>query len=201
VKRAVLLLLLVVGLAAGCGGTSKDANQSEPNRSAAGRACPSGWRDGWQKLADRIQADVYCPGWMPDPLDARIGGQWNNIDSVGRDRSYLISFVWQEAGQEKHVNLRAYPGRTRVPVCPGEDNVSRVPCFEDPSGTYRANGINATLYTVNHGADQWHLLYAWRHDGTLYSLSQHVAAPLGYTQVLRNLRRELSSLVLVRPRS
>jgi hypothetical protein len=193
--------LLAVVLVAGCGGTSKNASQPEPSRSAAGGACPSAWREGWQKLADRIQADVYCPGWMPDPLDAKIGGQWNNINSVSRDRSYLISFVWQEAGQEKHINLRGYPGRTRIPDCPGEDNVSRVPCFEDPGGTYRATGIRATLYTVNHGADQWHLLYAWRHDGTLYSLSQHVAQPLSYKQVLQNLRRELSSLVVVHPRS
>ena len=92
---------------------------------------------GWQKLANRIHAPVYCPGWLPDPLIDQIGGQWNNINSVSPDRSYLESFVWQEtdggaAGGELHVNLRAYPGVTKIPTLPdrrrGQPNV---PCFDD----------------------------------------------------------------------
>ncbi len=31
-------------------------------------------RAGWQQLANRIGADVYCPGWLPDPLIGQIGG-------------------------------------------------------------------------------------------------------------------------------
>ncbi|MGB2953306.1 MAG: hypothetical protein WBB74_07925 [Gaiellaceae bacterium] len=198
---AVFVPLLAALLAAGCGSTAKDVSRSDQSRSAAATACPAAWRDGWQKLADRIQADVYCPSWMPDPLDGKIQGQWNNVNSVSGDRSYLISFAWFEQGEEKHVNFRGYPGRARLPTCIGEDNRSRVPCFEDPAGTFRANGIKATLYTVNHGADQWHLLYAWRQNGSLYSLSQHVAPPLSYGQVLGNLRHELASLVLVHAKS
>ena len=34
------------------------------------------------------------------------------------------------------------------------------------------------MYTVNQDADQWHVLYAWTHNGTLYTLSEHVAPPL-----------------------
>jgi hypothetical protein len=78
-------------------------------------ACTPTQLAGWQKLARRVHAPVYCPTWLPDPLDGVIGSRWNNIDAVSRDRSYLESWVWQEtgpgaAGGELHVNLRGYPG-------------------------------------------------------------------------------------------
>lgn len=159
-------------------------------------------RKGWQRLANRIHAPVYCPGWMPDPLNGVIGGQWNNINSVSRDRSYLIGFIWYEHGSgELHVNLRGYPGRTKIPRCPGDVGKSMVPCFADPNGHMKANGINATVYTVNQGADQWHVLLGWHHNGSLYTLSQHVAAPLTYNGVVADLKRQLHSLTLVQPRS
>ena len=58
-----------------------------------------------------------APAWLPDPLTGQIGGRWNNINSVSPDRSYLEGFVWQEIGQEIHINLRGYPGVTKVPTC------------------------------------------------------------------------------------
>jgi hypothetical protein len=199
VKTGVVVGALVAVLAVVAAGCSSGGKPHAAVADASGSACPKAWASGWAKLANRVRAEVYCPRWMPDPLTGRIGGPWNNIDSVGRDRSYLIGFVWQEQNGEKHVNFRGYPGRTRIPTCIGEDNRSRVPCFSDPAGRKRVGGIDATLYTVNHGADQWHLLYAWRHDGSLYTVSQHVAPPLSYRQVRQNLVRILRSLVLVRP--
>ena len=119
-----------------------------------------------------------------------IGSRWNNIDEVDRDRSYLMSWVWQEtgpgaAGGELHVNLRGYPGRTRVPKCVNADSKRRelIPCFSDPGGRVRAPGIMATVYTVNQDADQWHVLYAWRTHGSLYTVSEHVAPPFELPQV------------------
>ncbi|HEY3182389.1 MAG TPA: hypothetical protein VGJ77_06120 [Gaiellaceae bacterium] len=163
------------------------------------------YRAGWQKLANRIDAPVYCPGWLPDPLTAQLGGRWNNIDSVDPDRSYLMSFVWQEtgggaAGGELHVNLRGYPGRTAIPRCTrGGKDKTLIPCFSDPRGKVRANGITATMFTVNQDADQWHILLAWRYGGSLYTLSEHVAPPLTYRKVVAYLKRELRSLVLIEP--
>ena len=161
---------------------------------------------GWQKLANRIKAPVYCPGWLPDPLIGQIGGQWNNINSVSPDRSYLESFVWQEtgggaAGGELHVNLRAYPGVTKIPTCrTGGADSQNVPCFADPDGYDQARaGSRRRLYTVNQDADEWHVLLLWRRDGTLYTLSEHVAPPLTYKHVLRYLKQELASLVLIKP--
>jgi hypothetical protein len=199
-------------LASGCGGDSGTAPATTTPASGANAAAPPAkprcaYPAGWQRLANRIAAPVYCPGWLPDPLTSQIGGRWNNIDSVSRDRSYLESFVWQETevginatGGELHVNLRGYPGRTTIPTCTegGGDNTP-IPCFADSRGRVVENGIDATLYTVNQDADQWHLLLAWRHKGSLYTLSEHLAPPLDYRKLVRYLHHELRSLVLIEP--
>ena len=154
------------------------------------------------------RAAVYCPGWLPDPLIGQIGGRWNNINSVSKDRSYLESFVWQEteagvngAGGELHVNLRGYPGRAKIPTCrTGGADSQNVPCFADPRRWITANGIKARLYTVNQDADAWHAALLWRRSGTLYTLSEHVAPPLTFNKVVQYLKRELGALTLIRPR-
>ncbi len=204
-----VLLAALAGLAAGCGESAspKAAQASTPT-------CPKAWRAGWQKLADRIHAPVYCPGWMPAPLTGQIegrvsfGGAGGSTISVDPDRSYLAAFVWAEPQSgEVHVNLRGYPGSTRIPTCLKEDYnrgkliKSRTPCFADKRGTVRAPGIVATVYTVNQDIDRWHILYAWKHAGGLYTVSEHVAAPLNYTKVVANLKHMLRTLVLVEPRA
>jgi hypothetical protein len=195
VTGALALLALALALA-GCGdggGRAGAAVKGKP-------ACPAA--KGWQQLADSIRAPVYCPRWMPDPLNGVIKGQWNNIYSVSPDRSYLVGFIWFEHGSgELHVNLRGYPGRTKIPKCPASVGKGTLPCFADPHGQMRANGIDATIYTVNQGADQWHVLLAWHRKGSLYTLSQHVAAPLSYEQVVADLKRMQRDLVLVAPKA
>ena len=121
-----------------------------------------------------------------------------------KDDSYLALFVWAQPGLgEVHVNLRGYPGRTAVPTCTKQDtNGTTVvtTCVADARGKARAPGIVATVYTVNQDADLWHVLYAWHYHGGLYTVSQHVAKPLTYPQVIQSLDHILRSLVLVRPR-
>jgi hypothetical protein len=203
VKKLLLppLIAALAASASACGGGSA----KEQSASAATPTCPRAWAATWQHLADRIHAPVYCPAWLPDPLTGLIGGRWNNINSVSPDRSYLIGFVWQEIGQEIHINLRAYPGVTKVPTCRsvelvgGKRHVTSVPCFADSQGEKTIAGFRVTEYTVNQDADQWHVLYAWRHGGSLYTLSQHVAPPLTFPMVIRDLNRELRSLVLINP--
>jgi hypothetical protein len=199
----VAALVLLASACGGAGKTQASAAQAATPKTCAGKA-------GWQKLADRIRADVYCPGWLPDPLTAQIGGRWNNIDAVDPDRSYLMGFVWQEtgagaAGGELHVNLRGYPGTTRIPTCEdtlvggGKPKRVKIPCFSDPQGARTVGGIRFTVYTVNQDADQWHVLYAWRHKGGLYAVSEHVAPPLNFSKVVRYLDRIMRNLVLVEP--
>jgi len=195
VTGALALLALALALA-GCGdggGRAGAAVKAKPS-------CPAA--KGWRQLADSIRAPVYCPRWMPDPLNGVIKGQWNNIYSVSPDRSYLVGFIWFEHGSgELHVNLRGYPGRTKIPKCPAAVGKGTLPCFADPHGQMRANGIDSTVYTVNQGADQWHVLLAWHRNGSLYTLSEHVAAPLSYEQVVADLKRMLRDLVLVAPKA
>jgi hypothetical protein len=169
--------------------------------------CPAAWAAGWQKLADRIGAPVYCPRWMPNPLDAKIGGQYQDIYSIGKDRSYLVSFLAHgDLGSgDVHVNFRGYPGRTAVPKCQtialeGKKTIRGVTnCFSDPAGTQKVPGITATVYRVNQDADQWHVLLAWKYNRSLYTVSEHVIPPYTYAQVVTNLQHLLSKLVLVRP--
>jgi hypothetical protein len=196
-----LLLGLCALLATGCSGGAKKAAAAPVV--APKPHCPD--RAGWQKLANRIKAPVYCPGWLPDPLVGKLGGQWNNINSVSPDRSYLESFVWQEtgggaAGGELHVNLRAYPGRTTIPTCrTGGVDSRNVPCFDHPAQSITENGIKTRLYTVNQDADQWHAALVWRANGNLYTLSEHVAPPLTFDHVVRYLKQELKALVRINP--
>jgi hypothetical protein len=204
-------LLLLALISSGCGGAdSSSAGAATTHVTAA--SCPAAWKPGWQHLADRINAPVYCPSWMPDPLTGRIqgkesfGGVGGYVLSVSPDRSYLASFIWAETGSgELHINLRGYPGRARIPRCESEDAtgkkvvIHRVPCFADPAGTVHEGAIKATMYTVNQDADQWHILMAWHYRGGLYAASMHVAAPLNYTKVVQNLHHLLSTLVVVDP--
>lgn len=193
--------LLAIGV--GCSGVE---DKSEAQASARKASCRASWRPGWQRLANRIGAPVYCPAWVPSPLTAQIGGRWSSGVSVDRtDHSYLAGFIWFEKGSEVHVNLRGYPGRTKVPTCIDEEQVksrlvrTNVPCFSDSRGIRRAGAFKVTLFTVNRDADQWHLLYLWRYGGGLYTLSEHVAPPYGYQRVLKNLDRMMQNLVLIAP--
>ena len=193
-----LALLFAV---AACGG-----DEDEPAaRAAAAPACPAEWKPGWQRLANRIQAPVFCPSWLPNPLTGEIDGPWKSGYAVRRDRSYLIGFLWHEAGNDVHVNFRGYPGSMRIPTCEDTQTVAgvtrrrKIPCFSDRRATRRVGKFDVTLYTVNQGVDQWHLLYTWKTGGSLYTLSEHVAPPFTLSRVHRNLERMLRGLVRVEP--
>jgi hypothetical protein len=169
---------------------------------APAQACPKAWAKGWIKLADRIDAPVYCPTWMPNPLDAKIGGQYEDIYSIAKDRSYLVSFL--EHGDlgsgDVHVNFRGFPGTTKIPRCPAPVGKGTIACFQEPFRHVSENGIHATAYQVNWGADQWHILLAWHYRGSLYTVSQHVIVPYDSSaRVLTNLRHLLKGIVLVKP--
>jgi hypothetical protein len=205
------LLAALALVASGCGADTASNSQAAEKKPSQ-PVCPKAWRPGWQKLANRIQAPVYCPSWLPAPLTGQIvgqvsfGGAGGPSVSVDPDRSYLVSLAWAEPQSgEVHVNLRGYPGRTKVPTCIYEDyNKGKlykkpVPCFADARGTVTKRGITATVYTVNQDADLWHVLYAWHYRGGLYTLSEHVAQPLTYKKVVANLHHMLRTLVVVQP--
>ena len=208
ILAAAATLALLVLAAAGCGGGNDPAPKAASATSSVAHVCPAAWRAGWQKLADQVKAPVYCPTWLPQPLTGKIGtiGSGRYVEP---DRSYLIAFFWLEntptQAEEVHVNLRGYPGRTKIPTC--EDTVTvkgkvlhpKIPCFDDVRAHKRFGKTRVTMYTANQGADQWHVLYAWRRNGSLYTLSEHIAPPYTYRQVVANLDRMMRGLVLLPP--
>jgi hypothetical protein len=188
------------------------AGGGDGTASASAKECPTEWKAGWQKLADDAGAVVYCPTWMPAPLDGNIDGTYANGRWVSDDRSYLVSLLWFERGQgeisgEVHVNFRGYPGSTAIPGCEDTltvDGVTKkrtIPCFSDPRGTRTIGDITARVFTVNQGIDQWHILYAWERDGSLYTVSQHVIDPTPFQRVAANLDRLVAGLVEVEPQT
>jgi hypothetical protein len=196
--RGLGQLVLLVVLGAALAGCSRD-EKIESRASARPAGCPPALKPEWQRLANRVGAPVYCPNWMPSPLDADIGGQWNSSGPiVNRDRSFLVGFLWHEANSgDVHVNFRGFPGKTTMPRC--LDRRRSIPCFSDPRGTRRIGDKRVTVYTVSRDADQWHVTYLWRRDGTLYTVSEHVAPPLTFRKVVANLDRLVRGLELIEP--
>ena len=194
---AILTSIVLSFSAVGCGGD--DAASAQPGQQATTTVpatCSAALARGWQKLSNQIDAPVFCPSWLPDPLVGKIGGEWEGVHSVTKTGSYLIGFIWFERGAgEVHVNLRGYPGETKVPTCNG------LPCFSGNRGTREVGGKTVDVYTVNRGADTWHVLYAWKENGSLYSVSQHVVPELGlsYSQVVKYLDRIMAGLVKIEP--
>jgi hypothetical protein len=192
-------------VAYGCAGGDSKATPVGPSKPV----CPRSERVSWQTLANEIKAPVYCPSWLPQPLIGKFSGRFFNGRSVDPDRSYLVSFVWFESSQgvvsEVHVNLRGYPGTTRIPTCQdlitvnGKTVRKSIPCFSDRQGEKRLGSLEVNVYTANQGADMWHVLYAWRDRGSLYTISEHVAPPYTYEQVIGHLDRMARSLVRLQP--
>jgi hypothetical protein len=206
-KGVGALLALVAALAASACGGSDDGPAKAAAKPAAAPVCPAKWKDDWERLAQKIGAPVYCPSWMPDPLDGDMDSSWNNINSVDPDGSYLLGWTWYEVQSgELHVNLRGQPRNTKIPTCQeveteaGVTRRKKVPCFADPGGTKKLGDLEVQVYTRNRGADVWHVLYAWEDAGGLYAVSQHVAEPLTYAQVVDNLDQITRGLVRIEPK-
>jgi hypothetical protein len=194
------LIAALALVAAGCSSGDDGVEETASARQAPA-GCPAAWKPGWQRLANDVGFRVYCPSWMPSPIDAEIDGQWNSAGvAVGKDGSFLAGFLWHEAGSgDVHVNFRGYPGRTAVPRC--RENKRSVPCFSDVRGQREVGGKKVTVYTVSRDADQWHVTYLWRENGDLYTVSEHVAPPLTFRRVLQNLDRIVGGLEAIEPRA
>jgi hypothetical protein len=113
---------------------------------------------------------------MPSPLDAKIGGPRSNGRYVDTDRSYLVSFVWQETnatgGSEVHVNFRGYPGRTKIPVCRESNYTAGKQHYTIPADDPRG-GKSKTVTAPSIRRRPRHVLYAWHHKGLYTSGTRH----------------------------
>lgn len=184
-----LVILAALAALSGCGGAG---------HAGSAKTCPKAWRHGWQQLANRIKAPVFCPTVMPQPLNGNTTGPFRNGVSVGRDRSYLVSFIAVVNPPDVvHFNFRGYPGTTAIPRC--KEASGTVPCFSDVIGRRHANGIDATVYATGQDADANHVAYVWKDGGALYVISELVGPPYTRAQVLENLDAVLKNLARVEP--
>jgi hypothetical protein len=198
----IAVAVLVVAGLSGCASASV-------RKAATPLRCPADSLAGWQRLANRVAAPVYCPTWLPNPLSPSLAGSSHAGTYVAHDRNYLVSYIETDVigsnNSEVHVNLRGYPGRQTIPICEntlstgGKSIRPKVPCFSDAYAHKSLAGKRITVYTANQGADTWHVAYVWHHDGSLYVASQHVTPPYSFRAVLANLDRLARTLVLVAP--
>ena len=177
--------------------------QRDDGRTVAGRAerrrrsrtAPS--RPGWQKLANRIAAAVVLPGLAARsarPRRSAAAGTTSTRSAATAATSRASSGRRREVGRQRG-RRRAARQPARLSGCDGDPDLPEGGGDNTPTrasrtraATYAANGIEATLYTVNQDADQWHLLLAWHHSGSLYTLSEHLAPPLNYRKLVRYLQ-------------
>ena len=87
---------------------------------------------------------VYCPGWLPSPIDGVIHGQWNTARVP--DKQWQLGYAWLEQGELVHVVFEGYPPGTFPPRCEGRPCFAgREPATEDVGGHDRARGMTTTL--------------------------------------------------------
>lgn len=198
VQRCGLLAVLavLVGLAAGCAGddvTSPAASASSPP------TCPAQFRAGWQRLANRVDAPVYCPRWLPDPLKPEA----HLHSPIGADRSWQIGFhEYELRSVELHVVVSGYPNG-RPPQCEDLKTGEFGSCWQERHGTRRIGDRVVTVYERGVGHEASHVVYAWRERGTLYAASMHVDhrpnSALPRSRVKNQLARVVQSLVPIEP--
>jgi hypothetical protein len=186
----MLLLALVVVGAAACG-SSKEASGSKPKPNA----CPRAWAASWQMWTNRVGMKLYCPGWLPSPIDGVIHGQWNTARVP--DRQWQLGYAWLENGELVHVVFEGYPPGTFPPTCEGE------PCFSGAeTKTEHIAGHDVTWYDRNLASHTGHVAAIFRSFGNVYVISIHVASPVTTTDVAKaDLRHIIRSLALLTPKT
>ena len=184
----MLLLAVVVVVVAACGSSGGSSGSSpKPN------VCPKAWAASWQTWADRVGMTIYCPGWLPSPIDGVIHGQWNTARVP--DKQWQLGYAWLEQGELVHVVFEGYPPGTFPPDCEG------TPCFggREPQ-TEQLAGRTVTWYDHNLASHTGHIAAIFHANGNIYVISIHVASPVSTAADAKtDLRHIIRSLAPVRP--
>jgi hypothetical protein len=174
---------------------------------AAG-GCPAAWRSGWQALAKPDSGARLLPDMDAEPArrEDRRPVHRHQLDREGPQLPGQLPRARRRRERRRARELSRLPR----PQLDPDVHHRRARREEDPARAdtllrrrrRRPHGERVSLrpvYRVNQDADQWHILLAWRHRGSLYTVSEHVIRPYTYRQVVRNLDDLLSGLVLVQP--
>ena len=186
----MVLLIAVVVTATACGSGSAQSGSNPPSA----QGCSKVWAAGWQTWANRVGMPIWCPGWVPDPIDAIIHGQWNTARVA--QHQWQLGYAWLEIGQLVHVIFEGYPPGTFPPTCEGN-----IPCFggEEPKSETIAGHV-VHWYDHNHASHSGHIAAVFTWHGDTYVVSIHVASPVS-TKVIakRDLRHIILSSSLLKP--
>ncbi len=186
----MVLLIAVVVTVSACGSGSAQSGSS----AAAPHGCSKVWAAGWQAWANRVGMPVWCPGWMPGPIDAIIHGQWNTARVA--QHQWQLGYAWLEIGQLVHVIFEGYPPGEFPPTCEGN-----VPCFggEEPKSETIAGHV-VHWFDRNHASHSGHIAAVFTWHGDTYVVSIHVASPVSTKAVAkRDLRHIILSSSLLKP--
>ncbi|HEY3763960.1 MAG TPA: hypothetical protein VGL44_02280 [Gaiellales bacterium] len=136
---------------------------------------------------------VWCPGWMPDPIDAIIHGQWNTAQV--EQRQWQLGYAWLEEGQLVHVIFEGYPPGTFPPKCEG------VLCFGgEEADTTTIAGKVVHWYDHNHASHTGHIAAIFQSNGNTYVASIHVISPISTKAIAkRDLAHMIRSSSLLKP--
>jgi hypothetical protein len=184
----MLLLAVVVVVVAACG-SSDSSSGSKPQATV----CPKAWAASWQTWADQVGMTIYCPGWLPSPIDGVIHGQWNTARVP--DKQWQLGYAWLEQGELVHVVFEGYPPGTFPPNCEG------TPCFggREPK-VEQVAGRAVTWYDHNLASHTGHIAAIFHASGNIYVISIHVASPVSTpADAKADLRHIIRSLAPVQP--
>jgi hypothetical protein len=136
---------------------------------------------------------IYCPGWLPSPIDGVIHGQWNTARVP--DKQWQLGYAWLEQGELVHVVFEGYPPGTFPPSCEG------TPCFGGREPRVEpVGGRGVTWYDHNLASHTGHIAAIFHAGGNVYVISIHVASPVSTPAVAKSdLRHIIRSLAPVRP--
>jgi hypothetical protein len=186
----MVLLIAVVVTVTACGSGSAQSG----SKSAVAGGCSKTWAAGWQTWANRVGMTIWCPGWMPGPIDAIIHGQWNTARVA--QHQWQLGYAWLEVGQLVHVIFEGYPPGTFPPRCEGN-----VPCFggEEPKPETIAGHV-VHWYDRNHASHSGHIAAVFTSHGNTYVVSIHVASPVSTKAIAkRDLRHIIVSSSVLKP--
>jgi hypothetical protein len=186
----MVLLVAVVVTVSACGSGSAGSG-SNP---AVAVGCSKAWAAGWQKWTDKVGMPVWCPGWMPSPVDAIIHGQWNTAQV--EQHQWQLGYAWLEEGQLVHVIFEGYPPGTFPPTCEGG-----VPCFGGEEATSETiAGHVVHWFDHNQASHSGHIAAVFASGGNTYVVSIHVVSPVSTKAIAkRDLRHIIASSSLLKP--
>lgn len=195
--RMTIGLLAVLALPstvlAGCSNGNSAAGTGSPSGSTAELTCPKQWSADWQAWADKVGMTVWCPTWLPSPIDGRIGPQneYNTARSPGRH--WQLGYVWRDEDFSGlvHVVFEGMPDSMWPPRCAG------MICFAGPDGTSTIAGHKVRWYAHNMGSSSGHIAAVFHDGGNAYVVSMHVFGTVDEQQTQEMVRKMVAGLVAV----